>query len=130
MHKKRLQLLEAGPLIFHDNARPHIADIVTIKKLRDYGWEVLPHAPYSPDMSPLDSDLFPKTKEPMCGRRFSSLEELYTAVTQAIRHMNKSGVLNGIHRSLRKFLDLTALFAIEREQCHQLVGGGSPLLIS
>ena len=29
MHKNRPQLLVAGPLILHDNARPHIADVVT-----------------------------------------------------------------------------------------------------
>ena len=40
MHKNRLKLLVAGLLILHDNACPHIADIVT-KKLGDYGWEVL-----------------------------------------------------------------------------------------
>ena len=95
MHKNRAQLLVAGTFILHDNARPHIAGVIT-KKLRDYGWEVLPHAPYSPDMSPLDSDLFPKTKEPIRGRRFSSLEEISTDVTRAIRHMDKSGFLDGI----------------------------------
>ena len=40
---------------------PHIADVVT-KKLLHYGWEVLPHAPYSPDMSPSDLDLFLKLR--------------------------------------------------------------------
>ena len=60
------QLFVAVSLIFHANARPHIADVVT-KKLSDYGWKVLPHAPYSPDMSPPDFDLFPKLKEPMHG---------------------------------------------------------------
>ena len=39
-------------------ARPHMVDVVT-KKVRDYGWEVLSLAPYSPDMSPPDFDLFP-----------------------------------------------------------------------
>ena len=53
------------PFILHDNARPHIADVVT--KNFNYGWEVLPQPPYSPDMSPLDFDLFPKLKEPMRG---------------------------------------------------------------
>ena len=83
MHKNRPQLLLAGPLILHDNVRPHITDLVT-KKLCDYGWEVIPHAPYSPDMSQPDFDLFPKLKEPMRGRRFSSLEELSTDSTRAI----------------------------------------------
>ena len=29
MHKKRPQLIVAGPFILHDNVRPHIADVVT-----------------------------------------------------------------------------------------------------
>ena len=50
VHKNWPQLLVAGPLILHDNACLHAMDVVT-KKLRDYGWEVLPHAPYSADIS-------------------------------------------------------------------------------
>ena len=86
MHKNWPRLLVPGP---------RISDVLT-KILRDYGWEVLPHAPYIPDMSPLDFDLFPKVKEPKLGRRVSSLKEISTDDTQAIRHMNKSGVLDGI----------------------------------
>ena len=95
MHKDQPQLLVVGLLILYDNARPHITDVLT-KKLCNYGWEVLPQAPYSPDMSPPDFDLFPKLKEFLCGRWFSSLEELSTDNTQDIRHMNKSGTLDGI----------------------------------
>ena len=57
---------------------------------------MLPHALYSPDMSPPDFDLFPKLKQPMCGRCFSSLEVISSGSTRAIRHMNKSGVLDEI----------------------------------
>ena len=63
------QLLLAGPLILHDNARLHIEYVVT-KNLLDYGWEVLHHAPYSPHMSPPDFDLFPKLKETIRGPFF------------------------------------------------------------
>ena len=58
--QEQTQLLVSGPLILYDNARPHIADVVT-KKLCDCGWGALLHAPYSPDMSPLGFDLFPKS---------------------------------------------------------------------
>ena len=85
----------SGPLILHDNARPHITDVTT-KTFRDYGRKVSPHASYSPDLSPPDFDLFPKLKEPLRRSYFSSLEELSADVTQAIRLMNKSGVLDGI----------------------------------
>ena len=88
MHKELLQLLVAAPLILYDNACLHVADVVT-KKLQDYGWEVLPHAPYNPDVSPPDFDLFPKLKESMHGQLFSSLEELSTDGTRAIQHMIK-----------------------------------------
>ena len=58
MHMNRPQLLVSASPVIHVNARPHIADFV-IKKLRDYRWEVLLHASYSPDMSLLHFDLFP-----------------------------------------------------------------------
>ena len=83
-----------GPLILHDNARPHLGKVVT-DLLSKYEWEVLPHAPYSPDINPPDFNLFHKLKEPMPGHRFPSLEEVSAAVTRAIRGLNKSGTLNG-----------------------------------
>ena len=79
----------------HDNARPHLGKAVT-DLLSKYEREVLSHAPYSPDLSPPDFDLFPKLKEPLRGHSFSSLEEASAAVTRAIRGLNKSGTLNGI----------------------------------
>jgi len=88
MHKNGPDLLGDGPLILHDNARPHLRKVVT-DLLSKYEWEVLPHAPYSPDTSPPDFDLFPKLKEPMRGHRFSSLEEVSAAVTRAIRGLKK-----------------------------------------
>ena len=97
MNNNRPQLLVTAPLILHTNARPHVADVVT-KILRDYGWEMLLHAPYSPEMSPLHCDLFSKLKEPMSGRHFSFLEDLSSdgTGTRALRQKNKSGVLDGI----------------------------------
>jgi hypothetical protein len=42
MHKNRPDLLRDGPLILHDNARPHLGKVVT-DMLSKYEWEVLPH---------------------------------------------------------------------------------------
>jgi transposase len=52
----------AGVLILHDNARSHASGAVS-EVLEKYGWQVPPHPPYSPDMSPLGFDLFPKLKK-------------------------------------------------------------------
>ena len=80
MHANRPDLLENRVLILHDNARPHLGK--DVRELLDgYSWEVLPHPPYSPDMSLLDFDLFPKLKISMRGVRFSTLEDLSASVT-------------------------------------------------
>lgn len=62
MHKKLSKtnpglVNRRGPILLHDNARPHVAHI-TLRKLHDLGYETLPHPPYSPDLSPTDYHLF------------------------------------------------------------------------
>ena len=46
-----------GPILLRDNARPHVGKI-TQKKLATLDIEVLPHPPYSPDLSPTDYHMF------------------------------------------------------------------------
>ncbi|KAL9918814.1 histone-lysine N-methyltransferase SETMAR-like [Glossina fuscipes fuscipes] len=58
MDQKRPELANRRGVVFHqDNARPH-ASTVTRQKLRELGWEVLMHPPYSPDLAPSDYHLF------------------------------------------------------------------------
>ena len=95
MHANRPDLLENGVLILQDNARPHLVKDVRELLVR-YSWEVLPHPPYSPDMSPPDFDLFPKLKINMCGVRFSMLEDLSASATRRVRQLNCSTDLTGI----------------------------------
>ena len=59
MHANRPDLLENGVLILHDSARPHLGKDVH-ELLDKYSWEVLPHLPYSPDMSPPRLQPLPK----------------------------------------------------------------------
>jgi len=95
MHTNRPDLLENGVLILHDKARPYIGKAV--RELLDrYSWEVLPHPPYSPDMSPPDFGLFPKLKINMLGVHFSMLEDLSASVTRRVRQLNCSTDLMGI----------------------------------
>ena len=46
-----------GPILLHDNAWPHTAQPV-LQKLNKSGYKVLPHLPYSPDLSPIYDDFF------------------------------------------------------------------------
>jgi histone-lysine N-methyltransferase SETMAR len=82
-HKNRPDLLRDGSLILHDNARPLLGKVKT-DLLSKYECEVLPHAPYSPDMRPPDFNVFHRLKESMRGHRFPSLEEVSVALTRAI----------------------------------------------
>jgi histone-lysine N-methyltransferase SETMAR len=89
MQTNRPDLLENGVLILHEKARPHLGKDVR-ELLEEYSWEVLPHPPYSPDMSPPDFDLFPKLKISMRGVHFSALEYLSASVTRHVRQLNCS----------------------------------------
>src|SRR5689334_12580736 len=44
-------------ILFIDNARPHTANL-TRSTIHSLNWELLPHPPYSPDLSPTDYHLF------------------------------------------------------------------------
>jgi histone-lysine N-methyltransferase SETMAR len=77
------------------NARPHASGAVS-EILDNYGWQVLPHPPCSPDMSPPAFDLFPKLKKPLRRKRFRSSKEASNEVTRVIRRIKNEGFLTEI----------------------------------
>ena len=97
LRRKRPHLLQSGPILLHDNARCHTAHAVQ-SLLRRWGWEVLEHPPYSPDMSPCDFDLFPKMKEPLRGQRFRDIPSIVRALGRSLANLSQTGALNGIQR--------------------------------
>jgi len=61
--------------LLHDNARPHVAR--DTKALLDrFGWDVISHTPYSPDLAPTDYHLFLNLKEHLGGKRMETDEEV------------------------------------------------------
>ncbi|KAI6661502.1 Histone-lysine N-methyltransferase SETMAR-like [Oopsacas minuta] len=77
-----------GILLHHGNASSHTA-IRTREFLENSGLKTLPHPPYSPDLAPCDFWLFPRLKDQLRGRRFSTNEELRGALFQAIGDIPK-----------------------------------------
>jgi histone-lysine N-methyltransferase SETMAR len=77
VREKRAELLD-NAIILHDNATSHTADTVR-RCLQRWGWEILQHPPYSPDLSPCDFDLIPKVKKPLRGKRFANKQDIFTA---------------------------------------------------
>lgn len=61
--------------LLHDNARPHIAKL-TLKKISELGWEVLPHPPYSPDLAPSDFYLFRALQQFMKEKKYEKVEDI------------------------------------------------------
>ena len=99
---KRPELHNRGPILLQDNAGPHRKREV-LETLASWGWEVLPHPPYSPDLSPCDFFLFPRIKEGIRGQRFHTEEEVNEAFKAGIQSLTKTGVQGGIDGLLRRW---------------------------
>ena len=80
LRRKRPALFKSGQWHFHhDNALVHNSILVT-DYLSKMGVKTVPHRPYSPDLAPCDSWLFPK----LTGRRYETSEEMKEAVAKVI----------------------------------------------
>ena len=72
--EKRPELANRKGVVFHQvNARPHIS-LTTRQKLRELGWEVISHQPYSPDLAPSDYHLFKRLQNFLDGTKLASRE--------------------------------------------------------
>lgn len=96
LRRKRPELLN-NVIILHDNATSHTAACVQ-NLVRRWGWEILEHPPYSPDLSPCDFDLIPKLKTPLRGKRFANREDILTAFRREVAHIDASRTADGIQR--------------------------------
>lgn len=67
-----------GPVLLHDNARPHVAQS-TVQKLIQLGYETLPHPAYSPDLSPTDYHFFKHLDKFFSGRTFTKEDAVIMA---------------------------------------------------
>lgn len=74
--------------LHHDNAAAHTAKL-TQDYLEQNGVTVLPHPPYSPDLSPPDFFLFGYLKQRMHGKSFKSLDEALRVFGQEIAEIKK-----------------------------------------
>ena len=108
---KRPALHEAGVILLQDNAAPHRKQNV-LAAIESWGWEILPHPPYSPDLSPCDFFLFPRIKESMRGRRFGTEDEVNQAYKAGMDAVTKVRVGAGIDGLVRRW-----------EKCVEAEGG-------
>jgi len=60
-------------ILLHDNAPPHTAKLVK-ETIEAFGWEILSHAAYSPDLAPSDYHLFASMGHTLAQQRLTSYE--------------------------------------------------------
>ena len=101
--KKRRGKLARGVIFLQDNAPVHTSRVAQAA-LRDCGFQLLPHPPYSPDLAPSDFFLFGKLKKHLCGRRFRDNSELEEAPEAWFADQNKDFYLEGL-KGLQKRLE-------------------------
>ena len=72
----RSRLANRHEVVFHqDNTRPHVS-VNTLQKLKGFGWDILNHPPYSPDMAPSDYYLFKSMEHSLHGKNFTNLNDI------------------------------------------------------
>ncbi|UYV71798.1 hypothetical protein LAZ67_9000444 [Cordylochernes scorpioides] len=71
---KRRGMLTKGVRFHHDNVRPHTAHQTTAL-IEEFGWELVSHPPYSPDVAPSDFHFFPELKKNLGGTQFQDDDE-------------------------------------------------------
>lgn len=84
-------------LFLHDNAPAHKSAVAT-EKLRELGYHVIEHPPYSPDLAPCDFFLFSKLKNFLAGKKFSSNNDVIDAVNAYFNAQGKSFFSEGMKR--------------------------------
>ena len=96
IEQKRPALVNRRVIVFHqDNARPHTS-LMTRQKLRELGWEVLMHPPYSPDLAPSDYHLFLSMANALGGTNLASLEACENWLSEFFANRGKSFYERGI----------------------------------
>jgi len=86
-------MLTKGVRLLHDNARPHLAR--NTKALLDkFGWDILPHPLYSPDLALSDYHLFTNLKKHVGGKKLNSDEEVKTVVMEYLEKEIDGGFYN------------------------------------
>jgi histone-lysine N-methyltransferase SETMAR len=82
IQNRRKGMLTGGVSLLHDNARPHTAR-VSQELLTSFGWDIVTHPPYSPDLAPSDYNFFTKLKKFLGGKRFSNDQEVEEVAERA-----------------------------------------------
>lgn len=86
-----------SPVLFHDNARPHVATVVK-EFLEQQKIDTWFQPAYSPDISPLDFDCFAKLKGRLRGTHYTNWEQFENSLDGVIKDLNKERAVLGVQQ--------------------------------
>ena len=102
IQNKRRGKLSSKVLFFDDNALLHMAKR-TRRLLDHFGWKVLHHPPYSPDLSPRDYHLFPNMKTWLTTQRFDNDAEMQAGVNEWLKSQDATFYDDGINKLVHRY---------------------------
>ena len=82
-------------LFLHNNAPVH-RSVLVMGKINELKFELLPHAPFSPDLPPSNHHLFPNLKKWLGGKKLTNNEEVESAVDGCFEELEVSHYKQGI----------------------------------
>ena len=102
--EKHPELVNRKRIIFHqDNAARLHVSLMTRQKLLQFGWEVLIHPSYSPDIAPSDFHLFWSLQYSLNGKNFNSLQDCKRYPEQFFAQKDKKFWEDGIMKLPEKW---------------------------
>ncbi len=82
-------------ILLHGNSRSHVAKF-TQQKIEQLGWEVLPHPPWSLDLSTSDYHLFLSLRNYLCNKHYEDFDALKSDLTAFFESKTVSFYRHGI----------------------------------
>ena len=96
--KEKRPHMARNKVLFHQDNAPAHTSAIALAKLHELRFEILQHAPYSPDLAPSDYFLFPNLKKWLAGRRFISNEEVISETNAHFAGLEPSYFAEGIKK--------------------------------
>ena len=90
VRRKRPELWENRTWMLHHDNAPAYVSLLICSYLAKHQTSVVPHPPYSPDLTPADFFLFSKLKTTLKGPRFQTIDEIQEYAMRELRAITES----------------------------------------
>ena len=98
-----------GEILLHDNARRHSAKD-TQEHLKQMGWEVLPHPPYSPDLAPSDYHLFRSLEHHIRNKTYRDQDDVENDLNSFFNQKTLGFFKKGIQNLVTRWQEMEIIF--------------------